>query len=70
MHHAYVDKLWAEWQARNPKSAYLPAAGTTNVVDLHDTMRPWNDVTPADMLDHRKHYTFDTEPVPAAASQR
>ncbi|WP_327134661.1 tyrosinase family protein [Streptomyces sp. NBC_01343] len=71
MHHAYVDKLWAEWQARNPKSAYLPAAGTVNVVDLHDTMRPWNDVTPADMLDHRKFYTFDTEPVPAAsASQR
>lgn len=38
------------------------AAGTSNVVDLHDTMRPWNNVTPADMLDHRKFYTFDTEP--------
>ncbi|WMX47337.1 tyrosinase family protein [Streptomyces roseicoloratus] len=60
MHHAFVDKLWAEWQARHPKSPYLPAAGTPNVVDLHDTMRPWNDVTPADMLDHRAHYTFDT----------
>lgn len=32
-------------------------------------MRPWNNVTPADMLNHRKFYTFDTEPV-AAASQR
>ncbi|MFE1377551.1 tyrosinase family protein [Streptomyces sp. NPDC058740] len=60
MHHAFIDKLWAEWQARHPKSAYLPAAGTANVVDLHDTMRPWNDVTPADMLDHTRHYTFDT----------
>ncbi|MFD5325433.1 tyrosinase family protein [Streptomyces sp. NPDC127092] len=60
MHHAFVDKLWAEWQARHPKSPYLPAAGTPNVVDLHDTMRPWNDVTPADMLDHTAHYTFDT----------
>ncbi|WP_128980176.1 tyrosinase MelC2 [Streptomyces roseicoloratus] len=60
MHHAFVDKLWVEWQARHPKSPYLPAAGTPNVVDLHDTMRPWNDVTPADMLDHRAHYTFDT----------
>ncbi|MFF5449501.1 tyrosinase family protein [Streptomyces sp. NPDC012888] len=68
MHHAYVDKLWAEWQARHPGSPYLPAGGTPNVVDLNDTMRPWNDVTPADMLDHRKFYTFDTEP--ASASQR
>ncbi|MEV7440726.1 tyrosinase family protein [Streptomyces sp. NPDC056257] len=68
MHHAFIDKLWADWQARHPQSTYLPAAGTANVVDLNDTMRPWNDVTPADMLDHRKFYTFDTEP--AAASQR
>ena len=43
-----------------PRLAYLPAAGTANVVDLNDTMRPWNDVTPADMLDHTPHYTFDT----------
>ncbi|MFE5732964.1 tyrosinase family protein [Streptomyces sp. NPDC056528] len=60
LHHAFVDKLWADWRARHPGSAYLPAAGTRNVVDLHDTMRPWNDVTPADMLDHTPHYTFDT----------
>ncbi|MGW2014537.1 tyrosinase MelC2 [Streptomyces sp. NPDC001927] len=60
MHHAFIDKLWADWQARHPRSAYLPAAGTANVVDLTDTMRPWNNVTPADMLDHTRHYTFDT----------
>ncbi|MFF5973874.1 tyrosinase family protein [Streptomyces sp. NPDC012769] len=60
LHHAFIDKLWADWQARHPRSTYLPAAGTPNVVDLHDTMRPWNDVTPADMLDHTRHYTFDT----------
>ncbi|MFB6835816.1 tyrosinase family protein [Streptomyces sp. NPDC056361] len=60
LHHAFVDKLWADWQARHPRSTYLPAAGTPNVVDLGDTMRPWNDVTPADMLDHTRHYTFDT----------
>ncbi|WP_328297357.1 tyrosinase family protein [Streptomyces sp. NBC_00435] len=63
-HHAYIDKLWADWQARHPKSTYLPAAGTANVVDLNDTMRPWNDVRPADMVDHRQFYTFDTEPAP------
>ncbi|MEU9982911.1 tyrosinase family protein [Streptomyces sp. NPDC050856] len=60
LHHAFIDKLWADWQARHPRSVYLPAAGTPNVVDLNDTMRPWNDVTPADMLDHTRHYTYDT----------
>ncbi|THA40567.1 tyrosinase family protein [Streptomyces sp. A1547] len=61
MHHAFIDMLWAEWQRRNPKSAYLPGAATPNVVDLHRPMRPWDNVTPADLLDHRKFYTFDTE---------
>ncbi|GGU58104.1 tyrosinase MelC2 [Streptomyces lavendofoliae] len=60
MHHAFIDKLWADWQARHPRSPYLPTAGTPDVVDLNDTMRPWNDVTPADMLDHTRHYTYDT----------
>ncbi|MFE3761936.1 tyrosinase family protein [Streptomyces sp. NPDC059104] len=61
MHHAFIDMLWSEWQRRNPKSAYLPAAPTANVVDFHGKLRPWNDVTPADLMDHRKFYTFDTE---------
>ncbi|MCX5195544.1 tyrosinase family protein [Streptomyces sp. NBC_00249] len=61
MHHAFVDMLWAEWQMRNPKSTYLPAGRTPDVVDLHGVMRPWNNITPADLLDHRKFYTFDTE---------
>ncbi|MET9848987.1 tyrosinase MelC2 [Streptomyces ossamyceticus] len=60
MHHAYIDKLWAEWQRRHPGSTYLPAAGTPNVVDLDETMQPWNDTTPAALLDHTPHYTFDT----------
>ncbi|MEV4876846.1 tyrosinase MelC2 [Streptomyces cyaneofuscatus] len=60
LHHAFIDRLWAQWQARHPRSAYLPATGTRNVVSLNDVMRPWNDVTPAEMLDHTKFYTFDT----------
>ncbi|MET9207117.1 tyrosinase family protein [Streptomyces bacillaris] len=59
MHHAFIDRLWAQWQARHPRSTYLPAARTRNVVGLHDVMRPWNDVTPADMLDHTRYYTYD-----------
>ena len=65
MHHAFIDMLWAEGQVRHPKSGCLPAAPTPNVVDLHGAMRPWNNVTPADMLDHREFYTFDTEGAPA-----
>ncbi|OEJ62294.1 tyrosinase [Streptomyces agglomeratus] len=60
MHHAFIDRLWAQWQARHPGSTYLPAVQTRNVVSLNDVMRPWNDVTPADMLDHTRHYTYDT----------
>ncbi|WP_327321202.1 tyrosinase family protein [Streptomyces sp. NBC_01210] len=60
LHHAFIDKLWAQWQARHPRSGYLPAVRTPDVVDLRGTMRPWNDVTPADMLDHTRYYTFDT----------
>ncbi len=29
------------------------------MVDLNDTMKPWNTVRPADLLDHTPHYTFD-----------
>ena len=60
LHHAYIDKLWAEWQHRHPGSTYLPKAGTPNVVDLDETMKPWNDTTPAALIDHTPHYTFDT----------
>ncbi|GAA1179141.1 tyrosinase [Kitasatospora gansuensis] len=60
LHHCFIDKLWAEWQKRHPAAGYLPTAGTANVVDLNDTMKPWNDVTPADMLDHTTRYTYDT----------
>ena len=59
LHHAYIDKLWADWQRRHPGSGYVPAAGTPNVIDINDTMKPWNDVRPADLLDHTAHYTFD-----------
>ncbi|OII59790.1 tyrosinase [Streptomyces sp. CC53] len=61
LHHAFIDKLWADWQARHPDSPYLPGGGTADVVDLDETMRPWNDVTPADMLDHTPFYTYDTD---------
>ncbi|MFR9798450.1 tyrosinase MelC2 [Streptomyces sp. MS06] len=59
LHHAYVDKLWAEWQRRHPGAQYVPDGGTPDVVDLREPMKPWNDVSPADLLDHRPFYAFD-----------
>ncbi|MGK4582794.1 tyrosinase MelC2 [Kitasatospora sp. HPMI-4] len=60
LHHCFIDKLWAEWQSRHPDRSYLPTGNTPDVVDLNETMKPWNNVTPADLLDHTKFYTYDT----------
>ncbi|MGC5529582.1 tyrosinase family protein [Streptomyces sp. SR-10] len=59
LHHAFVDKLWADWHTLHPTSAeYLPAGGTTDVIDLNDTMPPWPNTTPQSMLDHTQFYTY------------
>jgi tyrosinase len=42
--HVNIDRLWAEWQERNPHS--LPQ-------DLHSVLTPWS-YTTADTLDHRR----------------
>ncbi|WP_158880380.1 tyrosinase MelC2 [Amycolatopsis anabasis] len=58
LHHCFIDKLWADWQARHPASGYAPARSTRDVVALNEPMRPWNTVTPADLLDHTRYYTY------------
>ncbi|MGW8377916.1 tyrosinase family protein [Streptomyces sp. ODS28] len=58
LHHCFVDKLWVEWQERHGRT-YLPTTRTPRVVSIGETMRPWNDTTPRDMLDHRPFYTYD-----------
>ncbi len=59
LHHAFVDKLRADWHALHPTSAeYLPAGGTVDVIDLNDTMPPWPNTTPQSMLDHTQFYTY------------
>jgi tyrosinase len=58
LHHCFIDKLWADWQRRHPHQSYLPAVSTTGVVALHQPMAPWNNVTPAAVLDHTRFYTY------------
>ncbi|SEE72570.1 tyrosinase [Streptomyces sp. 2231.1] len=60
LHHAFIDKLWAQWQQLHPDSEYLPRSATPDVVSLHDTMRPWHNESPADMLNHTDFYTYDS----------
>ncbi len=58
LHHCYIDRLWARWQARWPdRSHYLPSGDTTGVVDRGDVMQPWG-VTPVEVLDYGKTYTY------------
>ncbi|MFJ4806800.1 tyrosinase MelC2 [Streptomyces murinus] len=61
LHHCFVDKLWSDWQRRHPSARYLPDEPTPDVVALNETMKPWNDTRPADMLDHAGYYDYDID---------
>jgi len=58
LHHCFIDKCWADWCAAHPPGTYLPPGSTANVIDVDETMPPWNDTTPADLLDHTRFYTY------------
>jgi tyrosinase len=66
LHHCFIDKLWADWQAAHPGAGYLPVSGGPAGHNLGDAMEPWaglgSTVTPAAMLDHHAlGYAYDTE---------
>jgi len=66
LHHCFVDKLWADWQAAHPGEGYVPVSGGPVGHNLNDAMQPWaglgDTVTPAGMLDHHAlGYAYDTE---------
>lgn len=62
LHHCFVDKIWADWQAMYLTEGYLPTGAGPPGQNLNDLMEPTvsGQVTPADMLDHRSlGYTYD-----------
>ena len=61
LHHANIDRLWAEWQTRHSSLGYLPSSGGPTGHNLNDKMFPWT-TTPADVLNHTAlGYSYDTE---------
>lgn len=55
LHHCFVDELWAEWQREHPRKGYVPTSDEDAPPGhgLDDPMHPWDDATPAAVLDHR-----------------
>jgi hypothetical protein len=69
LHHCFVDKLWADWQARFPSQNYLPTSGGPRGHNLNDLMERTlsGSVTPASVLNIAAlGYRYDTDPVRAA----
>lgn len=68
LHHCFIDKLWADWQALHPAESYVPTTGAAAGHNLTNPMEPWASrgtvVTPASVLDHHTlGYAYDTEAV-------
>jgi tyrosinase len=69
LHHCFIDKCWADWQALHPtEAAYAPTSGAASGHNLNDAMQPWaglgQTITPASLVDHHAlGYAYDTEGV-------
>ena len=59
LHHCNVDRLWAQWQAKNPTQGYQPITGGPPGHNIDDLMYPWDGktigvtATPRSVLDHK-----------------
>ena len=64
MHHCFIDKIWADWQAKYPDQGYLPVQGGSTGQNLNDKMEAtvYNEVTPAEVLDISKLGYYYSDP--------
>lgn len=57
LHHCFIDRLWARWQARYPRERYLPRSGGPTGHNRHSRMWPWanepDPPTPAKVWNYR-----------------
>jgi hypothetical protein len=77
LHHCFIDKLWADWQAKHPSQpSYVPREGAAPGHNDREPMPPWDNegltgVRPVDVMSHRPFgsspddpglgYRYDTE---------
>lgn len=62
LHHSNIDRLWAQWQARNSTQGYVPVSNGPVGHNFNDAMFPWT-TTPAQVINHRSlGYSYDTLP--------
>jgi len=64
LHHCFVDKIWADWQAQHPSEGYQPMNGGAPGQNYNDPMEPTvsGSATPADVWDiSALGYSYDTD---------
>ncbi|MFP5273775.1 tyrosinase family protein [Coleofasciculus sp.] len=63
LHHANVDRLWAEWQANGHQgSNFYPASGQPNGHNLNDPMWPWDGGSSSTLFSSVEHLLPTFEP--------
>ena len=68
LHHCFVDKLWADWQALHPTVPYVPVdSGSNDHLDGHrldDTLFGLGTLVSATLDHHAMGYSYDTDTPP------
>ncbi|WP_440454327.1 tyrosinase family protein [Psychrobacter sp. ASPA161_9] len=67
LHHCFVDKLWADWQALHPTVPYVPSDTASDDLEGHrlsDTLFGLGALVSATLDHHAMGYSYDTDTPP------